>query len=234
MPGGSGARSGRELRCGLWRLPLADSRAHQPAAARCRPGHGRPDLHPARRGDPPGHLRPGVGRGADPASRPEQRALPRYIFPGCELDDIGNTIALLEQARFEVHDVESWRDHYAQTTRRWCERLTANREKAVELVGDRVYRIWVAYLAGSSLAFARGSVRIYQTLARRAERGPPPATRADLYRATDPACDEGDSSPRVRRSLWAGPLEADQDRSNPPAEAGVRRYHPLSAASWAP
>jgi cyclopropane-fatty-acyl-phospholipid synthase len=121
------------------------------------------------------------------ANRPEQRALLRYIFPGGELDDIGNTIALLEQARFEVHDVEGWRDHYAQTTRHWCERLTANREKAVELVGDQVYRIWIAYLAGSSLAFARGSVRIYQTLVSRAERGPPPvpASRADLYPPTD-------------------------------------------------
>ncbi len=56
-------------------------------------------------------------------------------------------------------------------------------------MGDQVYRIWVAYLAGSSLAFARGSVRIYQTLASRAERGPPPvpATRADLYPPTDSA-----------------------------------------------
>ncbi len=54
-------------------------------------------------------------------------------------------------------------------------------------MGDQVYRIWIAYLAGSSLAFARGSVRIYQTLASRAERGPPPvpATRADLYPPTD-------------------------------------------------
>ena len=123
------------------------------------------------------------------ASRPEQRALLRYIFPGGELDDIGNTIARLEQARFEVHDVEGWREHYAQTTRLWCERLTANREQAVALVGDQVYRIWVAYLAGSSLAFARGSARVYQTLASRAERGPPPvpATRADLYPQADPA-----------------------------------------------
>ncbi len=54
-------------------------------------------------------------------------------------------------------------------------------------MGDQVYRIWIAYLAGSSLAFARGSVLIYQTLASRAERGPPPvpATRADLYPPTD-------------------------------------------------
>jgi cyclopropane-fatty-acyl-phospholipid synthase len=118
------------------------------------------------------------------ASRPEQRALLRYIFPGAELDDIGHTVRLLEQARFEVHDVENWRDHYAQTTRMWCERLTANRAAAVALVGDQTYRIWVAYLAGSSLGFARGSMNIYQTLTSRAERGPVPvpATRADLYR----------------------------------------------------
>jgi len=55
--------------------------------------------------------------------------------------------------------------------------------------GGKVYRIWIAYLAGGSLAFARGSVRIYQTLASPAERGPPsvPATRADLYPPTEPA-----------------------------------------------
>ncbi len=55
--------------------------------------------------------------------------------------------------------------------------------------GGKVTRIWIAYLVGSSLAFARGSVRIYQTLASPAERGPPPvpATRAELYRATGPA-----------------------------------------------
>ncbi len=53
----------------------------------------------------------------------------------------------------------------------------------------KVYRIWIAYLAGSSLAFAHGSVRIYHTLASPAERGPPsaPATRADLYPPTEPS-----------------------------------------------
>jgi cyclopropane-fatty-acyl-phospholipid synthase len=119
------------------------------------------------------------------ASRPEQRALLRYIFPGGELDDIGNTIAKLEEARFEIHDVESWRDHYAQTTRLWCERLSANRAAAIDIAGEEIYRIWVAYLAGCSLAFRRGSANIYQTVASRGGRGPSalPATREDLYRA---------------------------------------------------
>lgn len=118
------------------------------------------------------------------AKRPEQRALLKYIFPGGELDDIGHTIAAMEEAGFEVHDVEAWRQHYAQTTRVWCERLTARREEAVALVGEEKYRIWVAYLAGCSLAFQRGSARIFQTLASKSAKGKPPLppTRADLYR----------------------------------------------------
>ncbi len=117
------------------------------------------------------------------AKRPEQRALLKYIFPGSELDDIGHTIAAMEQAGFEVHDVEAWRQHYARTTRLWCERLTAQRDEAVALVGEEKYRIWVAYLAACSLAFQRGSARIFQTLVSKSAKGksPLPPTRADLY-----------------------------------------------------
>ncbi len=118
------------------------------------------------------------------SKRPEKRAIQKYIFPGGELDDIGHTIAEMEWAGFEVHDVEAWRAHYEKTTRAWCERLTARREEAVGLVGAATYRIWVAYLGGVSLAFRRGSLRIYQTLAGKSAKGPPavPPSRADLYR----------------------------------------------------
>ncbi len=118
------------------------------------------------------------------SARAEQRALQKYIFPGGELDDIGHTVRAMEQTGFEVHDVEGWRDHYARTTKIWCERLTERREAAISLVGEQTYRIWVAYLAGCSLAFSRGTARIYQTLASRGGKGaaPIPPTRADLYR----------------------------------------------------
>jgi cyclopropane-fatty-acyl-phospholipid synthase len=116
--------------------------------------------------------------------RAEQRALLRYIFPGGELDDIGHTVQAMEQHGFEVHDVEAWRPHYAITTRHWCERLTARGDEAVALVGEQTYRIWVAYLAGCSLAFSRGTAKIYQTLVSKGGKGdaPLPLTRADLYR----------------------------------------------------
>ncbi len=116
--------------------------------------------------------------------RPEKKAIAKYIFPGGELDDIGHSVAAMERAGFEVHDIEGWRMHYARTCQLWCERLTENREAAIKEVGEEKYRIWVAYLAGVSLAFHRGTLRLFQTLASKSAKGPTPLppTRADLYR----------------------------------------------------
>lgn len=116
--------------------------------------------------------------------RPEQRAIAKYIFPGGELDDIGRSITAMERAGFEVHDVEAWRRHYAHTCEIWCRKLTDERDDAIAEIGVDKYRIWVAYLAGVSLAFSRGTLRIFQTLASKSPKGqgPLPPTRADLYR----------------------------------------------------
>ena len=116
--------------------------------------------------------------------RPEQKALAKYIFPGGALDDIGHTVAAMERAGFEVHDVEGWRMHYALTCRMWLDRLTARRDDAIRLVGEDKYRIYVAYLAGCALAFERGTARLFQTLASKTAKRPSllPPTRADLYR----------------------------------------------------
>ncbi|WP_423414591.1 cyclopropane-fatty-acyl-phospholipid synthase family protein [Hyphomicrobium sp. B1] len=116
--------------------------------------------------------------------RPEKKAIAKYIFPGGELDDIGHSISAMERAGFEVHDVEGWRLHYARTCQLWCERLTENKDQAIQYVGEEKYRIWVAYLAGVSLAFSRGTLRLFQTLASKSAKRTPmlPPTRADLYR----------------------------------------------------
>ena len=115
---------------------------------------------------------------------PEYQALVDYVFPGGELDHIGNTVASLERSGFEVHDVEGWREHYARTTRLWTERLAARRAEAEAEVGAARVRLWLLYLAGVSLAFERGTALIFQTVATRRARGPSglPPTRADLYR----------------------------------------------------
>jgi cyclopropane-fatty-acyl-phospholipid synthase len=116
--------------------------------------------------------------------RPEFAILTKYIFPGGELDHIGNTVASLERHGFEVHDVEGWREHYQRTCRHWHDRLLANYDKAVAEVGEVKTRMWLVYLAGCSIAFERNTVCLYQTLTSRRKRGPSglPPTRADLYR----------------------------------------------------
>ncbi len=113
----------------------------------------------------------------------EYAALVRYIFPGGELDHVGMSLANLQRHGFEVHDVEAWREHYARTCRMWHDRLMARYDEAVREVGSVKTRLWLAYLAGCSLAFQRNTVGIYQTLASKRVRGASgvPPTRADLY-----------------------------------------------------
>jgi cyclopropane-fatty-acyl-phospholipid synthase len=110
--------------------------------------------------------------------------LAKYVFPGSEVDYIGRTVAYLERYGFEVHDVEGWREHYQRTCRLWHDRLLANFDAAVREVGEATARMWLVYLAGSSLAFERNTIYLFQTLASKKRRGPSglPPTRADLYR----------------------------------------------------
>jgi len=114
----------------------------------------------------------------------EHLALVKYIFPGGELDHLGMTIDNLEGHGFEVHDVENLREHYGQTCRLWCNRLSGNFDKAVSEIGYPRARLWLLYLAGCALAFERGTVQINQTLASKRKRGisAVPQSRSDLYR----------------------------------------------------
>ena len=80
--------------------------------------------------------------------------------------------------------LESWREHYALTLKYWCKNLSANKERAIELVGPERYRLWVAYLAGGSGGFTAGSIKLFQVVAtKRASKGLSgmPPTREHLY-----------------------------------------------------
>ncbi len=115
----------------------------------------------------------------------EKRLLLKYIFPGSELADIGTMLQSMERVGLEVRDVEAWREHYARTTEFWCKRLSANRERAIELVGLERFNMWVLYLAAVSFGFKEGKMHICQALAvKRDDRGRSglPPTRSDLYR----------------------------------------------------
>jgi cyclopropane-fatty-acyl-phospholipid synthase len=88
----------------------------------------------------------------------------RYVFPDGELLDIADTVRSMEQAGFEVRDVENLREHYDQTLRCWVDNLERHWDAAVELVGERRSRVWLMYMAGSVNGFEDAGIQIYQTL----------------------------------------------------------------------
>lgn len=88
-----------------------------------------------------------------------------YVFPDGELAPVGTTVTQLERAGFEVRDVESIREHYALTLRRWVDRLEAAWDRAVHLTGPGRARVWRLYMAASAVAFERNRIGVNQVLA---------------------------------------------------------------------
>lgn len=108
-----------------------------------------------------------------------------YVFPDGELLPVGDTLRLAEQAGWEVRDVESLREHYAQTLRHWVRRLEAHHDEALRYVSEPTYRVWRLFMAGSAAGFGNGRLSVFQALlARCDERGNAglPLTREDWYR----------------------------------------------------
>lgn len=95
-----------------------------------------------------------------------------YVFPDGELQPIGITVTQLERAGFEVRDVESIREHYALTLRRWVANLEADWPRAVRLTSPGRARVWRLYMAACALAFESNRIGVNQVLAvRTAESG---------------------------------------------------------------
>jgi cyclopropane-fatty-acyl-phospholipid synthase len=91
----------------------------------------------------------------------------RYVFPDGELPHLSALIGALEQADFEVHDVESLREDYEQTCRRWYANLTTHADEARAEIGPERLRTWQLYLLGSAVAFADGDITNHHVLAGR-------------------------------------------------------------------
>jgi cyclopropane-fatty-acyl-phospholipid synthase len=107
-----------------------------------------------------------------------------YVFPGGELVHVSTVVAEMAAQGIECCDIESLRPHYARTLWQWCDRLEANAAVARASVGEKLYRIWRVYLAGSAHAFERGWMSVYQVLAGRSEPGGSlavPLTRDYMY-----------------------------------------------------
>lgn len=112
-----------------------------------------------------------------------------YVFPDGELAPVGTTVTQLERAGLEVRDVESIREHYALTLRRWVARLEADWDRAVHLSSPGRARVWRLYMAASAVAFERNRIGVNQVLA---------------VRTPEP----GGSGMPLRARTWNRPLDA--------------------------
>jgi cyclopropane-fatty-acyl-phospholipid synthase len=92
------------------------------------------------------------------------RFVDEYVFPGGELVHLSSVIQEMASQGIEVWDAESLRPHYAKTLWEWVKRLEGASEQARKLVGEKRFRIWKIYMAGSAHAFDRGWISIFQIL----------------------------------------------------------------------
>jgi cyclopropane-fatty-acyl-phospholipid synthase len=137
-------------------------------------------------------------------SRKEGGFIDRYIFPDGDLVPVGMVVAAAERAGFEVRDLESLREHYAETLAAWLGRLEARFGEAEEMVGRERARAYRLYLASSAAAFRLGRISVFQLLlARRNQVGRAegvPRSRAEWYRAAPAAVTPAEEAGRTGRS----------------------------------
>jgi cyclopropane-fatty-acyl-phospholipid synthase len=99
------------------------------------------------------------------ARLPRRSFANRYVFPDGELHEVGRVVSLTQQAGFEVRHLETLREHYGLTLRRWVANLEAAWADAVEEVGEARARVWRLYMAASAVNFEGGRTQIHQILA---------------------------------------------------------------------
>jgi cyclopropane-fatty-acyl-phospholipid synthase len=91
----------------------------------------------------------------------------RYIFPDGELHPVTEIMSAMQSRGLEVRDLESMREHYPLTLRRWVANLGSKRDRAVALVGSERERAWRLYMLASAVGFESGDITICQVLAAR-------------------------------------------------------------------
>jgi cyclopropane-fatty-acyl-phospholipid synthase len=130
------------------------------------------DPQPTRLGEISRQLQ--IALGMRGPSRTGSKFIDRYVFPDGELHEVGTLISIFQAHGFEVRHLESLREHYAITLRRWVDNLTKRFDEAIEEVGIERARVWRLYMAGSAVGFERHHLEIHQVLCVRPRGGSSP------------------------------------------------------------
>ena len=152
------------------------------------------------------HIKPGPDH--------DRTFMRRFVFPDAELKPVTQILEALEATGFELRDVESLREHYVLTLRRWLANLDADREAAVRAGGRERERVWRLYMTGAANAFETAEISVFQTLVVR------------------PGADH--RLPLTRRHLVAGVADRrDPDAGPDPHGSGGRFAAPANGAGSA-
>jgi cyclopropane-fatty-acyl-phospholipid synthase len=108
----------------------------------------------------------------------------KRIFPGAYPPTLREMMEIFEPNALSVLDVENIRLHYAKTLQAWLDRYEENIDPVREMFDEAFVRGWRLYLAGSIVAFLRGSLQLFQVLFARSGMNELPNTRADVYADT--------------------------------------------------
>lgn len=96
----------------------------------------------------------------------EESFLSAYVFPDGALVPAWMPLRGMQEAGFEIRDLEQFREDYARTLRHWVARLEARAGEARRRGGDAAYRIWRAYMSASVVGFEThdlGNVQVLGT-----------------------------------------------------------------------
>ncbi|MGX7680763.1 class I SAM-dependent methyltransferase [Jatrophihabitans sp. DSM 45814] len=88
-----------------------------------------------------------------------------YIAPDMYMRPVAQTLGFLEEAGFEIREVQALREHYVRTVNHWLETFESHYSAVVAMVGEEVARVWRLYLVGGSLTFEEGRMGVDQILA---------------------------------------------------------------------
>jgi len=86
----------------------------------------------------------------------------KEIFPHAMLPEPMQVIRHAENAGFKTIHHISLREHYIPTLDMWAANLEANRDRAIELVGQKKYDDYMHYLTGCSKYFSTGHIDVPQ------------------------------------------------------------------------
>ncbi|KAI9220611.1 S-adenosyl-L-methionine-dependent methyltransferase [Blastocladiella britannica] len=87
----------------------------------------------------------------------------RYVFPGADASlPLAWVIGQVENAGFEVREVETVGVHYSATIERWYYNWQANRAQMAGSYGESWARIWEIFLGWSTIISRQGSATCYQ------------------------------------------------------------------------